>query len=159
MKRFDWESSGNVLASCTTRADRSCRAGVQHAAPLRAKQNGAGYVPAPFGRYSDLRTLNGLCCAGVGSCWLGERATAGFFLGALVDLDGAFEVSAVFDHDARGGQIADHRAIFLDFNAVLGAKISLHVAVDHYFAGNDVSSHRGGGANGQLPLGELDQSC
>jgi len=54
---------------------------------------------------------------------LAKAAAAGFFSRALIDLDGAFEVGAVFDHDARGGQIADHRAIFLDLDAVLGAKI------------------------------------
>src|SRR6266478_768707 len=108
-----------------------------------------------------LKTLNGFGCrrSGIGDSGLRKRtAPAGFLLGALVDLDGAFEVGAVFDHDARGGQVADDRAIFLDFDAILGAKISLHVAVDHNLTGNDVSGHFGSGADGQLPLVELDQS-
>src|SRR6266403_5394054 len=52
-----------------------------------------------------LKTLNGFCCrrSGVGDSGLRKRtAPAGFLLGALVDLDGAFEIGAVFDHDARG---------------------------------------------------------
>src|SRR6266478_4839858 len=108
-----------------------------------------------------LKTLNGFCCrrSGIGDSGLRKRtAPAGFLLGALVDLDGAFEIGAVFDHDARGGQVADDRAILLDFDTVLGAKIALHVTVDHHFAGNDVGGHLRGGANGQLPLVELDQS-
>jgi len=42
-----------------------------------------------------------------------RRRCCGFFLGALIDLDGAFEVGAVFDHDARGGQIAITEPSFL----------------------------------------------
>src|SRR4029077_9703970 len=89
--------------------------------------------PRRLGRYSDSKALNGFCCrrSGVSSNRLGKRAAAaGFLLGALVDFDGAFEIGAVFDHDARGGQVTDDRAILLDFDAVLGTKISLHVAID-----------------------------
>src|SRR6267378_3552823 len=107
-----------------------------------------------------LETLDGFCCrrSDISGRGLRKRAAAGLLLGALVDLDGAFEIGAVFDHDARGGQVANDRAILLDFDAVLGAKIALHVPVDHHFAGNDVGGHLRGGANGQLPLVELDQS-
>src|SRR5207237_5593272 len=66
-------------------------------------------------------------------CGLGKRAAAGFFFGALVDFDGALEVGAVLDHDARGGKVADDRAVFLDFNAVFRAKIALHVSIHDHF--------------------------
>src|SRR5260370_24752771 len=90
-----------------------------------------------------LKTLNGFCCrrSGIGDSGLRKRAAAGLLLGALVDLDGAFEIGAVFDHDARGGQVADDRAILLDFAAVLGAKIALHVPVNPHFPGNDAARH------------------
>ena len=55
-----------------------------------------------------------------------------------IDLDRAFEVRAVLNHDARGGQIADHRAILLDFDAVAGAQIALDAAVDDDFARHHV---------------------
>src|SRR5258707_6296330 len=108
-----------------------------------------------------LKTLNGFCCrrSGIGDSGLRKRtAPAGFLLGALVDLDGAFEIGAVFDHDARGGQVADDRAILLDFDTVLGAKIALHVPVDHHFAGNDVGGHLTSSGTGPLPLVVLAQS-
>src|SRR5579859_150192 len=105
--------------------------------------------------------LNGLracgCCRGR-RCRLRERAAVRFLLGALVNFDRALEVGAIFNADARRGQVAIDGAIFLDFNAVIGAKITLHTAVDNNFAGNDVSSEFRGGTDGKFPLIELDQS-
>ena len=79
-------------------------------------------------------------------------------VGRLVDLDGALEVGAVLDHDARGGEVAVYRAVLLDFDPILGPQIALHRAVNHDFAGDDIGSNFGGGADRQLPLIELDQS-
>src|SRR5215469_15134411 len=87
-----------------------------------------------------------------------KGARPGFFFGALVDLDGALEVSAIFDHDARGRQIAIDRAILLNLDAVLGAQISFHVAIDHHFPGNYVRGDLRRGAHGELALIELYQS-
>src|SRR6202007_1534452 len=124
------------------------------------KQNGAGLTPAPFGEVLGQEKLNGFCrrCARVSRCRFGKSTAAGFLLGTLVDLDGTFEIGAVLNHDARGRQVADHGAILLDFDAILGAHISLHVAIDHHFTGDHVGGHLRGGANGELPLVELDQS-
>src|SRR5208337_4011052 len=85
-------------------------------------------------------------------------AAARFFLSGLVDFDGTFEVRAVFNHDARGGQVAVHRAVLLDLDAVLGAQIPLHRAVDHDFTGDNIGGHLGGGANGELALVQLHQA-
>src|SRR5215469_14653996 len=52
-------------------------------------------------------------------------AAAGFLLVGLIDFDRAFEVSAVLDHDSRGGQVTVDRTILLDFNSVLRAKVAL----------------------------------
>src|SRR5438552_3877749 len=88
-----------------------------------------------------------------------ERAVRILVLvGGLVDFDGAFEVGAVLDHDPRGGQIAVHRTVLLDLDAVLGAQIALHGAVDHNFAGDNIGGHFRGRADSELPLVELDQS-
>src|SRR6267378_7116456 len=85
----------------------------------------------------------------------GEGVRTGFLLRGPVDLDGAFEVGAVFDHDAGGGEVTVDRTIFLDFNSILGAKVALHVAEHHDLAGNDVGGYFCRGADSQLPLIEL----
>jgi hypothetical protein len=77
---------------------------------------------------------------------------------SLVDFDRAFEVGAVFDHDARRGEVAVDGTILLDLDTVFGAKVALYGAVDHYFTCNDIGSYFGGGSNRQLALVELDQS-
>ncbi len=52
-----------------------------------------------------------------------------------VDFDAAFEVGAVFDADAGGGNVADDRAIRLDVNAVPRMDVADYLAIDDYFAG------------------------
>ena len=76
----------------------------------------------------------------------------------LVDFDGAFEISAVFDHDAGGGQVAVYRTVFLDFNSVFGAKVALHRAVYYHLAGDNVGRNFRRGSDGEFPLIQLDQS-
>src|SRR5438128_6549416 len=71
----------------------------------------------------ELNRFRSRGCSRVGRR-LGKRAAARFLLRALVNFDRAFEVGAVFDADARRGQIAIHRAILLDFNPVLRAKVA-----------------------------------
>jgi len=83
---------------------------------------------------------------------------AGFLFWTLVDLDGAFEVGAVFDHDAGSSQVTVDRTILFDFNSILRAKVALHVAVHHYLASNDVGGHFRRGSDSQLSLIELNQS-
>src|SRR5215467_720819 len=87
--------------------------------------------------------LNGLSCRRTRRSRRGtrKRVAAGFLLLALVDFDGAFEVCAVFDHDASRGQVAVDRTILLDFNSVFRAKVALHCAIHHNLAGNDVGGY------------------
>src|SRR6266851_1227380 len=47
-----------------------------------------------------------------------------------VDLDATLELRAVFDADARGGDVADHRAVALDVNAIAGVKVARYLSVD-----------------------------
>ena len=103
--------------------------------------------------------LNGLGCrSGRGSRRrLRESTGTGGLVRAPVDLDRTFEVRAVLDHDARGGEVTIDGAILLDLDTVFGAKVTLHGAEDHDFAGNDIGGHFGSGADGKLPLIELDQ--
>src|SRR5260370_8809608 len=77
-----------------------------------------------------LKTLNGFCCrrSGIGDSGLRKRtAPAGFLLGALVALDGSFEIGADFDHDARGDQVPHARTILLHFDALLAAHFPLDI--------------------------------
>src|SRR5260370_34779974 len=87
------------------------------------------------------RKLNGLGCCASRRSGPGKGVRTGFLLRVLVDLDGAFEVGAVFDHDAGSGQVTIDRTVLLDFNSVLRAKVALHVAVHHDFAGNDIGGY------------------
>src|SRR5712664_126440 len=74
-----------------------------------------------------LKTLDGFCCrrSDISGRGLRKRAAAGLLLGALVDLDGAFEIGAVFDHDARGGQVAFDRAV--DLQVFVARNFAFHV--------------------------------
>src|SRR5260370_8006111 len=121
------------------------------------KQNGASLTPAPFGEVLGQEKLNGFCrrCTRVSRCRFRKSAAAGFLLGALVDLDGTFKIGAVLNHDARGGQVADHGPILLDFDAVLAAHISLHVAIDHHFTASNSRGHLSSGPTSQFPLPQL----
>ena len=75
----------------------------------------------------------------------------------FVNLDRALKVRAVLDHDPRGRQIADHRAILLDLDAVARSQIPLHVAVDHDFAGDDICRHFSARADCQFAVFQLNQ--
>jgi len=85
-----------------------------------------------------------------------EVAVAGGRAGAI-DLDGALEVRAVLNHDARRGQVSDHRAILLDFDAVASPQIALHAAIDDAFTSHNVRGQLCAGAYGELAVFELDQ--
>ena len=80
------------------------------------------------------------------------------FRSRAIDLDRPFEIRAVFNHDARGGQIPNDRAILLDFDAVARSQIALYTAIDDDFACHDVGGQLGGGTYGQLAVVELDES-
>jgi len=54
-------------------------------------------------------------------------------------------VGSVFNTDSRGGQIANDRAMILDFDAVAGQEIASHIAEDDHF----------GGANGAVDVSVL----
>src|SRR5208282_5596922 len=59
-------------------------------------------------------------------CWSADRSVRALckgvvrriLLGALIDFDRAFEVGAVFDHDAGGRQIAVDGTVLLDLDPV-----------------------------------------
>ncbi len=78
------------------KADASC---VESLTSVPIPQSGIG----PGRELQNLFRAIGRRRAGESFFWRG----AGLRVAAL-DLDGAFEVGAVFDHDARGGQVADH---------------------------------------------------
>src|SRR5207244_8879230 len=104
--------------------------------------------------------LDRFCCRSRrrGGSGLGKSAATRLFLRGLIDFDGALKVSAVFDHDARRGEIAYDRTILLDLDTIFRAKVALHVSVNDHFASDDISGHLRSGADGEFPLGELDQS-
>src|SRR5437879_13902529 len=83
------------------------------------------------------KKLNGLACRrGRVRRGTSKRVRTRFLFGVLVDLDGTFEVGAVFDHDSGSGQVTVDRTILLDFNSILLAKVSLHVTVYLYLTAN-----------------------
>jgi len=83
----------------------------------------------------------GFVVAAVLPARLGEHTVSAFLLGAALDLDRAFEVRTVFDHNPRRGQIAGYGAVFLNLKPVLRAKIAVHVADHQYLAGNNIRCH------------------
>ena len=52
-----------------------------------------------------------------------------------VDFDAASEMGAVFDADARGGNVADDGTVFLDVNAAPSVDIANDLAVSDYVPG------------------------
>src|SRR5450432_2840581 len=102
--------------------------------------------------------LNGFASGGCGRIFLRERTVAGIFVAGAVNFDRAFEIGAVFNHDARRGEVAVDGTIFLDLDTIFGAQVSLYRAVDHDFTGNDVGGYFRRGSDRQLALVELDQS-
>src|SRR5579872_2314929 len=125
------------------------------------KENGAGSNPR---RISTLKRIVKVCSdldrlpSRRGRFLLRERAVRRILIRRLVDLDRALKVGAVFDHDARRGEVAVDRAVLLDLDAIFRAKIALHRPVDNHFTGDDIGGDLGGRADGELPLVELDQS-
>src|SRR6267142_765374 len=81
----------------------------------------------------------------------------GFLRRTPVNLNRAFEIRAVLDHDLRRRQIPDDRTVLLDLDPSLRAHVSLHVAVHHHVAGVDVSRHLRRRPDRQLPPLKLDQ--
>lgn len=75
-----------------------------------------------------------------------------------VDFDAALEVGAVLDADARGGDIAGHRAVGFDVDAVAGVEIADDFAVDDDFAGANFGIEHGGGADGELMAIQRDRA-
>src|SRR6266853_1948126 len=116
----------------------------QHAAPLH-KRTAPRLSEAPLPKASvkgRKLKLNGLgCCRTSRRSRPGKCIRTGFFFRGLVDLDGTFEVGAVFDHDSGSGQVTVDRTILLDFNSIFRAKVALHVAVHHDLAGNDIGGY------------------
>src|SRR5216683_5262274 len=74
-----------------------------------------------------------------------------------IDLNGALEIRAVLNHDARRGQISDHRAILLDFDAVASPQIALHGAINDDFARYNVCGQLCAGPHGEFAVFELNQ--
>ena len=87
-----------------------------------------------------------------------EDAFVGFLFRALLDLDRAFEVRSVFDHDLHRGQISIHRTVFLYLDPTVRVYVSLHFAVDYQLTDNGLCRHLCRRSDRQLSLVELDQS-
>jgi len=68
---------------------------------------------------------------------------------AAVDLDLALQVRAVFDEDPAAGDVADHRAVILHFDAIRRVQIAADLAVDHDFLRLDVGHDFAGLADGE----------
>ena len=66
------------------------------------------------------------------------------------DFDAALEMGAIFDADARGGNVADDRAIGLDVDAIAGVDVADDFAKHDDFAGMNFRSEHGRGADGEL---------
>src|ERR1700735_4089603 len=59
----------------------------------------------------------------------------------LVNLDRALKVCAVLDHDPRRSEVADHRPVLLNLDAIARSQIPFYIAVYHDFAGDNVCRH------------------
>src|SRR5580700_2441666 len=73
-----------------------------------------------------------------------------------VDFDAALEMSAIFDADASGGNVADDRAVGLDVDAVAGIEVADDFAKHDHFAGMNLGIEHGRGADGELMAIERD---
>jgi len=94
-----------------------------------------------------------------GKMWLERRAPlirggVGF---GWVDFDAALEMSAVFDADAGGGDVAGHRAVGLDVHAI-AVEVADDFAVNDHFTGMNFGIEYGGGADDELMAIERDRA-
>ncbi len=71
-----------------------------------------------------------------------------------VDFDAALEVGAVFNADARRGNIPDDRTIFLDVDATARVEIPDNFAVNDHVARLNLGIELSGGAHGQFVAAE-----
>src|ERR1700685_1961645 len=85
--------------------------------------------------------------------WL--RSFGGVGLG---NIDAAFEVSAVFDDDAAGLDIADELGFLLDVDLVGGVHVALNGALDDDFPGLQTGLHAGVRAHGEAVFVVLDRA-
>src|SRR5581483_9757771 len=72
------------------------------------------------------------------------------------NLNSAFERGAILDADARGRNIAVHRAFRANVHAIAALDVASHFAHDHNFAGLDAGVHFAVTANGDAALGHGD---
>src|ERR1700719_2851188 len=93
--------------------------------------------------------------SGLHKRWLLVSGTAGG-LAFTIDLDGAFEVRSILDHDARRRQVADYGAIFFDFDTIASAKISFHASINDHLARHQIGGHLRARSDGQLTIVELN---
>src|ERR1700733_2677481 len=100
----------------------------------RRKQTGRKARPAETYITTIPYLANGRRCSCRAACVAREGSfrIAVACITGLVNLDRALKVSAVLDHDSRGGEIADHRAILLDLDAVARSQIPFYVAIDDH---------------------------
>lgn len=73
-----------------------------------------------------------------------------------IDFDAPFEMGAILDADARGGYVADDRAVGLNVDAVAGVEIADDFAEHDDFACMNFGSEHGSGADGKLMAIERD---
>jgi hypothetical protein len=73
-----------------------------------------------------------------------------------VDFDAALEMGAIFDADARGGNVADDRAFALDVDAVAGVEVADDFAKHDHLAGMNFGIEHGGGTDGELMAVQRD---
>src|SRR5579875_1022106 len=76
----------------------------------------------------------------------------------LRDIDAALEISAVFDDDAAGFDIADELGFFLDVDLVGGVHVALDRALDDDLASFETGLHTGVGAYGETVFVALDRA-
>src|SRR3984893_11619954 len=148
-------SAGRHTNTTVNRRDANRRAVRRVEARHRGRARKAGDLERGLGRRNVRRGRRGRNRGRPGIRGLVE---IGFFFGrCAIDLDRAFEIRAVLNHDARGGQIANDRAILLDFEAVAGTQITLYAAIDDDFARYHVGGQLGCGPHGQLAVIELNE--
>ena len=87
-----------------------------------------------------------------------ESRNRGRLRAGPVDFDASLENGAVFDADARRLDIADHRAVLLDFNAIGGIDIAGDFAEDDQFARGNFGIQDAAAADGKAVATDGDRS-